>query len=109
VADAVGSHEIFKLLSPQLRIFFENRNTPPLWKHHNMGDIAALWLFEPRWYPFVLVVITFILILYYISLPQAAIYGSLDRAGGTILQWRPVHKVVQNGYNKVRSFSNPVA
>lgn len=41
-------------------------------------------------------------ILYYTSLPQAPIYGSFQRAGGTIFRWTAVHDVVAAGYKNVK-------
>jgi hypothetical protein len=40
-------------------------------------------------------------VLYYTSLPQAPVYGSFQRVGGTIFRWTAVHDVVANGYKNV--------
>jgi hypothetical protein len=51
--------------------------------------------------PYIWVAAALAAILYYTSLPQAAVYGNFPRAGGTILRWTPVHEIVASGYKKV--------
>jgi hypothetical protein len=45
-------------------------------------------------------------IAYTASLPQDAIYESFERVGGAILQWTPIHRLVQDGYAKVCAIFN---
>lgn len=42
-------------------------------------------------------------LLYYVSLPQATVYGRFARKGGTIFQWTAIHNTVADAYKSVRS------
>lgn len=51
--------------------------------------------------PYYILAAGLLAVVYYTSLPQGSIYGKFKRAGAT-LAWKPVHDVVQGGYDTVR-------
>jgi len=51
--------------------------------------------------PYSWLIVLFISILYYTSFPQALVYRSFPRVGGTIWRWSAVHDVVADAYVKV--------
>jgi hypothetical protein len=51
--------------------------------------------------PYVWVTAALVAIIYYTSRPQESVYGSFDRAGGTVFRWTAVHDVVADAYKTV--------
>jgi hypothetical protein len=66
-----------------------------------MAFLTNINVVEKTSLPYVLVTAALIVIVYYTSRPQASVYGSFQRAGGTVFRWTPVHDVVADAYTTV--------